>query len=269
MLKKCYPGGKKKAFSVTYDDGVLQDIRFVGLLEKYGLRGTFNLNAGLMQEEFEWTHESGMKVRRLPESAARTLYAGHEVASHTFSHPYLEGMPKEAIMREMADDRKALSELFGREIPGFAVPFDYYSDQIRECAAACGFEYARISEESGNYTPGTDYFGWKAGIFHLSPNFAAYVDGFFETDEELAVCQIVGHTYDLDAEGMWEQMEDIFRRVKEDPDVLPMTTIQLIRYLKAMNGLKRTEGGAVNLSGMELWLRDGERIVCLRPGEAV
>ena len=35
MIQKLYPGGKQKAFNVTYDDGVLQDIRFVELLNKY------------------------------------------------------------------------------------------------------------------------------------------------------------------------------------------------------------------------------------------
>lgn len=57
MIFLLYPNGKKKAFNVTYDDGVLQDIRFVDLLNKYHLKGTFNLNSGLMEDEFEWTHE--------------------------------------------------------------------------------------------------------------------------------------------------------------------------------------------------------------------
>ena len=46
MIRKLYPGGKPKAFSITYDDGVLQDIPLVSLLNRYGLKGTFNLNSG-------------------------------------------------------------------------------------------------------------------------------------------------------------------------------------------------------------------------------
>ena len=38
MIKRLYPGGKKKAFNITYDDGVLQDIPFVALLDKYGIK---------------------------------------------------------------------------------------------------------------------------------------------------------------------------------------------------------------------------------------
>ena len=54
MVRKLYPGGRKKAFNITYDDGVWQDIPFVALLNKYGLKGTFNLNSELMLNGFVW-----------------------------------------------------------------------------------------------------------------------------------------------------------------------------------------------------------------------
>ncbi len=38
--------GKKKAITFSFDDGVLQDIRTIEILDKYGLKGTFNLNSG-------------------------------------------------------------------------------------------------------------------------------------------------------------------------------------------------------------------------------
>ena len=40
--------GKKKAITFSYDDGVTQDIRFIELLNKYGLKCTFNLNSDLL-----------------------------------------------------------------------------------------------------------------------------------------------------------------------------------------------------------------------------
>ena len=46
-----YPGGKKKALTLSYDDGVEQDIRLIELMKKNGLKGTFNLNSGLYAEE--------------------------------------------------------------------------------------------------------------------------------------------------------------------------------------------------------------------------
>ena len=52
MITRLYPNGKRKAFVLTYDDGVLQDVRLVLLLNRYGLKGTFNLNSLLMEREF-------------------------------------------------------------------------------------------------------------------------------------------------------------------------------------------------------------------------
>ena len=34
--------GKMKAVTLSYDDGVTQDIRLIELLDRYGLRATFN-----------------------------------------------------------------------------------------------------------------------------------------------------------------------------------------------------------------------------------
>ncbi len=237
-MKRLYPGGKAKVFTVSYDDGVLQDVRFVELLNKYGVKGTFNLNSRLMREEFAWTHESGMVVRRLSPAAALRLYGGHEVASHTLTHPYLDHAGRSDILREMGEDRDELERLFGREVRGFAAPFTFWSREMADCARLCGFEYARISEESRGYAPPEDRYNLRAGIFHLSPDLEAFVDGFLATDRELAVCQIVGHTYDLDAANMWDRMEAIFRRVAACPDVAFMTTLEIVRYLTE-NGLLR------------------------------
>lgn len=236
MEKRTYPGGKTRAFTVSYDDGVLQDVRLVELLNKYGIVGTFNLNSELMRREFEWTHESGMAVRRLSERDARELYNGHEIASHSLTHPYFEGKDRAFVLREMGEDRYNLERLFGRRVTGFAAPFDYWSPLMADCARVCGFEYARISEMSYSYEPPADYYSWRPGIFHLDGGLDAFVDGFLETDTELALCQIVGHSYDLDAAGMWDRLENILRRVTRCPDVAFMSTIDAVRHLKSVRG---------------------------------
>ena len=122
-MVKLYPGGKRKAFNITYDDGVLQDERFVALLNKYGIKGTFNLNSQLMQERFSWTHPNGMQVTRLSYDQVRHLYDGHEVASHTLTHPYMDFLSDEELYHQMKTDKDNLEALFGREVKGFAVPF--------------------------------------------------------------------------------------------------------------------------------------------------
>ncbi|MBQ7344516.1 MAG: polysaccharide deacetylase family protein, partial [Oscillospiraceae bacterium] len=143
MIRRCYPGGASKAFNVTYDDGVTQDVHFVELLDRYGLKGTFNLNAQLMEDGFEWVHECGMTIKRLSPEEALQTYGDHEIASHTLTHPYMRGKTGEELLWEMGEDKRRLEMLFGREVAGFAVPFHYYSQQIAAMAQKCGFSYGR------------------------------------------------------------------------------------------------------------------------------
>ena len=231
-MAKTYPGGKKKAFNITYDDGVLQDERFVALLNRYGIKGTFNLNSQLMREEFAWTHPSGMEVRRLSPQRAMHLYDGHEIASHTLTHPYMFELSDEELYRQLKADKENLEAMFGREVTGFAVPFDYYDDRIADCARACGFSYARKSEFSGHFTPCADFYHWKTGIYHIDPNLTNFVADFLNTGEELAVCQIVGHSYDLDAENLWGTMELICAAVSGRDDIWFCTNAELVDFLK-------------------------------------
>ena len=186
QITALYPGGKAKAFNSSYDDGVVQDRRFVELLNRYGLKGTFNLNSGLMRSGFTWTHESGMEIRRLPESQVRQIYQGHEVASHTLMHPYMHDLDRKAVLHQMVEDKRNLEEIFGREVAGFAVPFTYYSDLIADCAREAGFEYARISEEGGTFAPPRDRYWWRAGVLHWSWWLMVFVAAFPRPASELA-----------------------------------------------------------------------------------
>lgn len=258
MIRKLYPNGKKKAFCVTYDDGVLQDVRFVKLLNKYGIKGTFNLNSALMENEFEWTHESGLVVKRLKTEDAVTLYKGHEVASHTATHPYMQSLGKDELLREISEDKHSLERLFSEPVRGFAVPFDYYSKLIRECVKECGFEYARISEESLSFEPQKDYYNWKATVFHLDEQLSELTRSFIECDDELALFQIVGYTYDLDLEDKWDTVENILREVSKRSNILPMTTIDIVDYLKAMDKAEITDRYFKNNSDRTLWFSVGE-----------
>lgn len=267
MIRKLYPNGKPKAFNVTYDDGVLQDIRFVELLNKYNLKGTFNLNSGLMKNEFEWTHESGCIVKRLSKDTALSLYDGHEIACHTLTHLYMDNLSEFEILHELQADKANLEKLFDRVIKGFAIPFDYYSEQIEKCVKESGFSYARISEESHSFAPQTDYYKWKATVFHTDSELVNLTQQFLATDEELALFQIVGHSYDLDIENLWDRIENIFIEISSQKDILPMPTIEIIEYLQAMDKTEINESYIKNNSNISLWFSDNGNVYHLKPSE--
>ena len=269
MITKLYPDGKAKAFNVTYDDGVLQDIRFVELLNKYSLKGTFNLNSGLMENEFEWIHETGCVVKRLSKDKAVSLYQGHEIASHTLTHPYMDDLSESEIMYELQADKDNLEKLFSREIKGFAVPFDFYSELIESCVKRCNFEYVRISEESHSFVPQNDYYKWKATVFHTDATLKELTQQFIKTNEELALFQIVGHSYDFDNQNMWDKIETIFKEIALQKDILPMTTIDIIEYLKAMETADITDRTVKNNSNISLWFSDNESTFEVEPKEEI
>lgn len=269
MIRKLYPGGKQKAFNISYDDGVVQDIRFVELLNRHGLKGTFNLNYGLLKSGFTWEHECGMIIRRIPEEKIVSVYEGHEVASHSYSHPYFDSMPETEILKELGADKFFLEKLFGREVAGYATPFYFYSDLMAQCVRHCGFAYARISEESNDYSVPTDFYRWRGSKFHWDADLEDFVRGFLETDWELALCQIVGHSYDLDVMDLWQTMERICGYVAESSEVWPCTHLELVRYLKQMRLARITDREIINESSAELWFAVDGSTVKLLPGERI
>lgn len=100
-----FPGGKRKALTLSYDDGVEQDVQLIRLLEKYGVKCTFNLNSGCYPPEGT-TYPAGTIHRRMPESSVSTLYKNSlaEVAGHSFTHPFLDQLAPSQAMKEIVDD---------------------------------------------------------------------------------------------------------------------------------------------------------------------
>ena len=269
MITRLYPGGKKKAFNITYDDSVLQDEAFVKLLNQYGIPATFHLNSGLMDPPFCWVHDSGLEVTRLTFEKAKNVYQGHEIASHSLTHPDFTNLPKQEILRQMREDKQNLERVFGCRINGFGVPFDTFGPEAVDAARECGFAYARNSEQSLSYAPPFDYFNWSVGVYHIDPDFDSYADGFFDTNHELALCQIVGHSYDLDVYDMWGKMENLLKRVSQDDDIVCLTHGQLVAYLKAMRTSWVGDNFIANRGSVDLWFEVSGQILQLKPGEKI
>ena len=77
-----YPGGKKKALTMSYDDGQVHDRKLVEIFNRYGIRGTFHLNSGRFDTDVF-----------LKSTEIRDLFEGHEISAHTLNHPYLTILP--------------------------------------------------------------------------------------------------------------------------------------------------------------------------------
>ena len=125
----CFPEGKTKALTMSYDDGRLQDERLVDIFNRNGIKGTFNLNYGLM----------GRDGNRIARERVRELYQGHEVATHCLTHPTIARCPLVEAAYEILEDRKGLEGLTGGLVRGHAYPNGSYSPEIRALFRQLGF----------------------------------------------------------------------------------------------------------------------------------
>lgn len=106
-FKRLYPGGAHKSITFSYDDGHLHDVRFLEIMNRNGLKGTFNLSSGWICKPTDGL-VSPEKVK--------ALYKGQQVAVHCVNHPFLIEISREEIKYEIEEDMRVLSELVGYSV---------------------------------------------------------------------------------------------------------------------------------------------------------
>ena len=227
----------RKIVTFSYDDGVTQDIRLIELFNRYGLKGTFNLNSELLGKPGELRYDIGrVDHNKVSPADVKTIYAGHEVAVHTLTHPLLPAMEDDAeIVRQVEQDRLNLSELVGYEVFGMAYPGggknfdDRCADLIR---ANTGVKYARTSVSTCAFEPTQgDLIRFHPTCHHRCGDLAALADRFLNSEEEgLQLFYIWGHSYEFDLWGSWEECEDFCRLISNRSDVLYATNLEAFRY---------------------------------------
>ncbi|MBQ4276155.1 MAG: hypothetical protein II717_06485 [Lachnospiraceae bacterium] len=47
-MKLLYKDGKKQALTFSFDDNQDYDIKLISIFDKYGMKGTFNINSGIL-----------------------------------------------------------------------------------------------------------------------------------------------------------------------------------------------------------------------------
>lgn len=203
----------KKSVTFSFDDGVRQDVRFVELLNKYGLKCTFNLNTGLADEKYRWVYK-GVDVIHLNKAEMLGLYKGHEIAVHSLTHPYLEKLEEKRIYEQVYQDKCNLEEWFGEEVVGMAYPFGTYDQRVIDVLKRCGIRYARTIQNTEEFTPQENLLELKANCCFTNAKLDAIIDRFLESEsEQKQVLYIWGHTYQIGPDMSWERMEEICKKL--------------------------------------------------------
>ena len=107
-------------------------------------------------------------------SDVRALEAGgHEVLSHTVSHPNLQQVPDARLASEMRDSRARLEQELGHPVECIAYPFGSYDGRVVKAAADAGYRLAVIADGPGamDASPALELPRWKMAYGEPLPLF--------------------------------------------------------------------------------------------------
>ena len=223
---------KKKAITLSYDDGTTQDIQLIELLNKYGLKATFNLNSQRLGVNKILIRE-GKRVShyKIHPSDVRYVYEGHEIAAHTLDHPLLPKLDDAEVIRQVEQDRLNLSELAGYEVIGMAYPGGGVNNDQRVADLVknhTGVRYARTITSTGNFDPQLDLYRFHPA---LDPSEAmTLAKKFLEMDTDTPqIFYIWGHAFETEYHSdSWRQLEDFFSLISGHDDIFYGTNAEVL-----------------------------------------
>jgi peptidoglycan/xylan/chitin deacetylase (PgdA/CDA1 family) len=126
-------------------------------LKKFGFRATCYIVSGRLGEHNVWDADL-LKVKKPLMNRAELqawLAAGHEIGSHTVTHPRLNQISAQQATTEIFDSRVQLSELTGATIQHFCYPYGEYNAETLERVRAAGYRSA-VTTQRGLVTRGDD-----------------------------------------------------------------------------------------------------------------
>ncbi len=160
----------EKPAILTFDDGWPSQWRAAEILDQYGFKGVFFVHP-----------DRGMAPEQFHDLAAR----GHEIGSHSYTHPALTTVPDEQLWREVHDSRDALAAITGANINFFAYPYGNWDERVIAAVKAAGYCGAVHAWDGQQWTPEKRWIEPRveiSGTLTLS-EFAALIDQSYQRSE--------------------------------------------------------------------------------------
>ncbi|MDQ0059269.1 polysaccharide deacetylase family protein [Paenibacillus harenae] len=254
----CFPDGKHKALTMSYDDGTTADRRLVSIFNRHGIKGAFHLNGGLFG-----------KGNRISEEEAVSLYEGQEVSAHTLTHPTIARCPREQLVHEIMEDRKKLERLAGYTVRGMSYPNGSFNQEIKRMLPYLGIEYARVVQTTGGFGMPDDWLEWQPTCHHndrLLERAETFID--LHKSQYLYLMNVWGHSYEFDNDNNWELIESFCERISGHEDIWYATNIEIADYMRAYGQMKFSAdlSFVYNTTATGVWLSVDGQIVEVKGG---
>lgn len=274
-----YPGGKAKAVTFSYDDGVVQDKRLAAIFDKYGIKATFNFNCDCIRD----------KNYNREEIQEYFLSKGHEIAVHGAEHKANGNIRPIEGIRDVLNCRIELEEKCGQIIRGMAYPdtgitqmgnFGSY-EGIKHYLQELDIVYSRTlgGDNDGFFLP-EDFYAWMPTAHHDNPQIMEYIDKFLELDISTGTYHarriprlfyVWGHSYEFDRNNNWDRIEEICRKFSQSDEVWFATNIEIYDYVQAYKSLRHSANGHMiyNPTLITVWLDQDGKLYSIKPGETI
>lgn len=257
----CFPEGKHKVLTMSYDDGKIEDKRLVEIFNQNGIKGTFHLNGGLFQNE-----------ERIDRDSVSSIYMGHEVACHTLTHPTIARCPKEQVAKQILEDREILEEIVGRPVRGLSYPNGSYNEAIINALPFLGIAYARTVNSTYNFGLPQNFMEW-APTCHHNMELMKLGQEFAKLDKKqyLYMMYVWGHSYEFERDHNWHVIETFCEYMGGKDDIWYATNIEIVDYLQAVERLvyMASGNGVYNPSAQSVWISVDDRPLCVPGGQFI
>ncbi len=272
-MKMRLADGKTKVLTLSYDDGVVQDIRLIEIMNKYGLKGTFNINSGMyLPEKTEREEFRG----RLKLSEAKNLYtdSGHEIAVHTLTHPFLEKMDTSEIIYEITEDRKSIETNYGKIARGMAYPYGTYDKKVMDVLKKCSIAYARTATSTQRFDFPENWLELNPTCHHNHENLFELIKTFVETPSRFNLPEMFylwGHSYEFDNNDNWDVIENFAKYAGGHDHIWYATNIEIYDYVKAYERLHTSYDKKVihNPSAIDVWVEIKDEVYLIKAGQSI
>jgi peptidoglycan/xylan/chitin deacetylase (PgdA/CDA1 family) len=214
-----FTNGKMKALTLSYDDGVEQDRLLLEILNRYGIKVTFNINSGIQTGANSWQKEA-IQIRRMNVAGLPELYRGHEIAVHSLTHPHLENLDDDTVRNELEQDKINLERIFGQKICGMAYPFGTFNDRVIAIAKDCGLRYARGVKSTHSFGIPPELLDFQPTCHHKDPLLMELAEKFIKSKPaEPELFYLWGHSYEFDVDNNWQVIEEFCKLIAHRDDI--------------------------------------------------
>lgn len=269
-----FPDGKSKVLTLSYDDGPIEDIRLMAILNKNGIKATFNINTGLYCPE-NMTRENNRGAMKLSEAKELYIHSGHEVAVHTLNHLFLDRLKTDEVIMEVMQDRINIEAQYGTLARGLAYPYGTCNDEVIGILQKCGICYARTGNQTEAFWFPKNWLALDPTCHHNNPKLMELAKTFVEQKSRHIgqnwLFYVFGHSYEFENDNNWDLMENFAAYVGGREDIWYATNIEIYDYVQAYRNLQTSvdKKTVYNPSVTDVWFHHLDGIHCIQGGQTL